>query len=68
MKKVLKKSVEVILTIIICMSLVLMMGETPDGGICLPWALGWMAALVVSCLIMGKMGMFDKGGKSNVEI
>ena len=60
MKKTIKKLVEVILTIIACTSFVLMVAEKPDGGICLPWNLGWMAALAVSAFILDKMGTFTK--------
>ena len=60
MKKTIKKLVEVILTIIACTSLILMCAEKPDGGICLPWNLGWMAALAVSSILLDKMGAFDK--------
>jgi hypothetical protein len=60
MKKTIKKLVEVILTIIACTSLILMCAETTDGGICLPWNLGWMAALAISAKLLDKMGAFDK--------
>lgn len=60
MKKIIKKLVEGILTIIACMSLILMCAEKPDGGICLPWNLGWMAALAVSAKLLDRMGAFDK--------
>ena len=60
MKKVVKKAVEVILTIIACVSFILMYAETPEGGICLPWNLGWMAALVVSSRLLDKMGALKK--------
>lgn len=60
MKKTIKKLVEVILTIIACTSFILMCAEKPDGGICLPWNLGWMAALAVSSILLDKMGAFDK--------
>ena len=60
MKKVVKKAVEVILTIIACVSFILMTAERPDGSCCLPWTLGWLSALVVSSLILDKMGVFKK--------
>ena len=60
MKKVIKQSIEVILTIIACVSFILMFGENPDGSICLPWSLGWMAAFVASSLILGMMGFFKE--------
>ena len=60
MKKVIRKAVEVFLTIVACMSFILMCAEKPDGGICLPWNLGWMAALAVSAKLLDRMGAFDK--------
>jgi hypothetical protein len=60
MKKSIKKIVEVILTIIACVSFILMVAERPDGGICLPWNLGWMAALAISAKLLERMGAFDK--------
>ena len=60
MKKVVKKAVEVILTFIACVSFILMYAETPDGGICLPWNLGWMAVLAISAKLLERMGAFDK--------
>ena len=60
MKKVIKKSIEVILTIIAGVSLVLMLGENADGSACLPWNLGWLAALAVSAFLLGKMGVFNR--------
>ena len=67
MKKVVKKAVEVILTIIACVSFILMYAETPDGGICLPWNLGWMAAFAISAKLLERMGAFEKEG-DDVEI
>lgn len=60
MKKSIKKIVEVILTIIACVSFILMVAERPDGGICLPWNLGWLTALAVSAILLDKMGAFKK--------
>lgn len=60
MKKVVKKAVEVILTIIACVSFILMSAERPDGSCCLPWTLGWLSALVVSSIMLDKMGVFKK--------
>ena len=60
MKKTIKKLVEVILTIIACTSFILMCAEKPDGGICLPWSLGWLASLVVSSILLGKLGAFKE--------
>ena len=60
MKKVVKKIIEVILTIIACVSFVLMCGERPDGSIDLPWTLGWLAALVLSAKCLDWMGAFKK--------
>lgn len=63
MKKTIKKIIEAILTIIACLSFILMCAERPDGSICLPWTLGWLASLVVSSLLLDKMGAFNKAGK-----
>lgn len=60
MRKVIKKIIEVILTIIACVSFVLMCGERPDGSICLPWTLSWLAALVISAKCLDWMGVFKK--------
>ena len=60
MKKTIKKLVEVILTIIACTSVVLICGEKSDGGICLPWNLGWMAVLAISAKLLERMGEFDE--------
>ena len=60
MKKTIKKLVEVILTIVACTSFILMCAEKPDGGICLPWNLGWMAALAISVKLLERMGAFEK--------
>ena len=65
--KAIKKLVEVILIIIACLSIILMCAETPDGGICLTWNLGWMAALAISTKLMDWMGAFEKEG-DDVEI
>ena len=67
MEKLVKKAVEVILTIIACLSIILMCAETPDGGICLTWNLGWMAALAISAKLLDWMGAFEKEG-DDVEI
>jgi hypothetical protein len=60
MKKTIKKIIEVILTIIACISFVLMFGERPDGSANLPWTFGWMAALAICAKILEKMGVFGK--------
>lgn len=60
MKKSVKKFIEVILTIIACVSFCLMCAERPDGSMCLPWSLGWLAALTISSIILDKMGAFKK--------
>ena len=67
MKKTIKKLVMVILMFIACLSIILMCAETPDGGICLTWHLGWMAALAISAKLLDRMGAFEKEG-DNVEI
>lgn len=58
--KAIKKICKVILMIIACLSFILMCAETTDGGICLPWNLGWMAALAISAKLLERMGAFDK--------
>ena len=60
MKKTIKKIIEVILTIIAGLSFILMIAERPDGSMCLPWTLGWMAALAVSAILLDKMGVFKR--------
>lgn len=60
MKKVVKKAFEVILTIIACVLFILMTAERPDGSCHLPWTLGCLSALVVSSIILDKMGVFKK--------
>jgi len=60
MKQIVIKIYKVTLMVIACLSFILMCAETPDGGICLPWNLGWMAALAVSSILLDKMGAFDK--------
>lgn len=60
MKKKMHKIIEVVLTIIACLSIILMVAERPDGSISLTWSLGWMAALAVSAKLLDKMGAFDK--------
>ena len=63
MKKVVKKLVEVILTIITCVSFICMTAERPDGSCCISWTLGWLSALLVSSLLLDKMGVFKKEDK-----
>ena len=60
MKKSVRKIIVAILTIIMCLSLILMVAERPDGSISLTWSLGWMAALVISAKILDKMGVFGE--------
>ena len=60
MKKTIKKIIEAILTIIACLSLILMCAERPDGSISLPWSMGWLAALAVSSILLDRMGAFKK--------
>lgn len=67
MKKAIKKLVEIILTIIAGISLILACAEKSDGGICLPWNLGWMAAFAISAKLLERMGAFEKEG-DDVEI
>lgn len=58
--KALKKIIMMILTVIACLSIILMCAERPDGSISLTWSLGWMAALVVSTKLLDRMGVFDR--------
>ena len=67
MKKAIKTIGKVILVIIACTSLNLICAEKPDGGICLPWNLGWMAAFAISAKLLERMGAFEKEG-DDVEI
>lgn len=60
MKQAIKKIIEVILTIIACVSFILMFGERVDGSFSLAWNGGWMAALAISSWLLGKMGVFDR--------
>lgn len=60
MKKSVRKIIVAILTIIMCLSLILMVAERPDGSISLTWSFGWMAALVISAKILDKMGVFGE--------
>ena len=60
MRKVIKKTIEVIITIIACVAFVLMAGERPDGSVCIPWTFGWMAVFAVCAVILGKMGVFNR--------
>ena len=54
-----KKICKVILVIIACVAFVLMGAETKDGGISLPWTLGWLAALAISARLLDRMGAFN---------
>ena len=60
MKKSVRKIIVAILTIIMCLSLILMVAERPDGSISLTWSLGWMAVFAVSSIILDKMGAFKE--------
>ena len=53
--------------VIASLSFILMCAETADGGICLPWNLGWMAAFAISAKLLERMGAFEKEG-DDVEI
>lgn len=61
MKKTIKKIVEAILTIIACVSFVLMCGEKADGSICFAWNFGWLASLAISAKLLEKM--WDKDNR-----
>ena len=56
--KTIKKIGKVILVIIACVAFVLMGAEPKDGGISLPWTLGWLAALAISARLRDRMGAF----------
>ena len=43
-----RKLVKSLLAVVLLFALVLAGGETADGGICLPWTLGWLA-VVAAC-------------------
>jgi len=60
MKRTIKKIIEAFLTGIACLSFILMCAERPDGSICLPWTLVWLAALVVSSVLLDRMGAFKR--------
>jgi hypothetical protein len=60
MKKAVKKISMAVLTITACVSFILMVAERPDGSVCLPWSLGWLASLVVSSILLGKLGAFKE--------
>lgn len=60
MKSTTKKIVEVILKIVFSISLILMCAEKEDGSIGILWSLGWMAALVISSLLLAKVMSRDK--------
>ena len=60
MRKSVKKTIEVILAILACVSFVLMVAERPDGSVCLPWTLGWLAVLAICAKILERMGAFNK--------
>ena len=57
--KTIKKIGKEILVIIACVAFVLMGAETKDGGISLPWTLGWLAALAISARLLDRMGAFN---------
>lgn len=63
MKKTIRQIAKVTLSLIACLSFILMCGETPDGGIYLPWNLGWMASLAVCTKLLDKMGVFGNAKK-----
>ena len=60
MKQIVRKIYKVTLMVIASLSFILMCAETTDGGICLPWNLGCLAALVVSSRLLDKMGALKK--------
>lgn len=60
MNAILRKTAKISLKIVACIAIVLMCAEAPDGGISLPWNLGWLAALIISARLLDRMGAFDK--------
>lgn len=60
MKKAIKKIIVAILTIIACISFVLMLGQNPDGSVNLLWNFGWMASLALSAKALDKLGVFNE--------
>lgn len=60
MNKAIKKTIEIILKIILCFSFILLCAEQPDGSTCLPLDLACVVVLVTSAKILDKMGAFDK--------
>ena len=60
MKKAIKKIIEVILTIIACVSFCLMCAEGKDGSFCFSWSLGWLGAFTLCAFILDRMGAFKK--------
>lgn len=63
MKQIVIKIYKVTLMVIACLSFILMCAETPDGGIYLPWNLGWLASLAVCTKLLDKMGVFGNAKK-----
>ena len=59
MKQIVRKIYKVTLMVIACVAFVLMGAETKDGGISLPWTLGWLAALAISARLLDRMGAFN---------
>lgn len=60
MKKSIKTIIKVILTIVACLSFILMSAERQDGSACLPWSLGCMAAFAISAILLDKMDYKDE--------
>ncbi len=51
-----KKVLRTLAGFVFLASIVLAGAETPDGGVCLPWTLGFMASAFVSAFILKRLG------------
>lgn len=59
MKTTTKKITKALLTIVACVSFVLMCAERPDGSVSLIWSFGWLAAFALSAIGLDKLGAYD---------
>lgn len=55
-----KKVLRTFAGIVCLVSIVLAGAETPDGGVYLPWTLGFMASAVLSAFILKRLG-YERG-------
>lgn len=62
MKKSVKQIAKVALTIIACLSFIMLFAERTDGSICLSWTIGCVASLAISTRLLGKLGAFKGEG------